>query len=253
MDAPVPAKPPCSHWRGTRGPAPAWPHLADPESAGQRGRAAAPSAAEAEPRIARQPILTASRTLRTPRQGLLRRPQPQQAHAVARRWGSQVVTAALLQESRTPGAGPSAGHALRVRPASARRLLWGGHGQSQPPIRRVDQCATYSCKKSPLVQEEPTPGIVLAYESPDLLRAALLPRPPRCRSRSAVLGELGCAIARSSGLLRGVGALELSLSAGRSHLECCIHSFEQGIRQCYYRAAAVRRTHSLCASVYNRI
>lgn len=75
-----------------------------------------------------QKLLTSPQALRTPRPGLRR----EQADAAAPTRGSQVQTAALTPVSATPGAGPSADHALRALPSSVRRRPLGRRDQSQP-------------------------------------------------------------------------------------------------------------------------
>lgn len=158
----------CPSRLGTRARRRARSGLADPErllgrGAGPRGRRLR------SPDPTPRKLLTSPQALRTPRPGLRR----EQADTPAPTRGSQVETAALKPESATPGAGPSADHALRPSPPPRGGGLWSGATNPSPKTGG-------STNIRPIPPKEPTPRAVLAYGRPGLLRPSL-PRLPRSR------------------------------------------------------------------------
>lgn len=119
---------------------------------------------------------------------------------------------------RALGAEPSTGHALRTRPASARRTLLERRRQSQPSVQRLDQCETRSCKKSPpLALSWPMEGrIFFGRASFFAFRSALT---------FACCELAGSYEGRCLGQSRGVDVMGRFFTACRPHLESCIHSF----------------------------
>lgn len=184
------------------------PSRAAGDCPGRHSRAADP------PTPARGLLPTAPGTLPTPQPGLRLRSQSQLPPEATRTQGSQGQTTARQPQPRTPGAGPSAGHALSRAEAPVQR-----HGQSQPSIRGLVQYATLSCKKSPPLAPSWPIGGWLPFGRPSslasMLAATVLSFWPSGVGRRRV-GPKRCEL---------VGAEGRSSPACRPHPESCLHSF----------------------------
>lgn len=200
---------------------------------------------------ARRPLPTAARALRTPQPGLQRCARAQQPHTAAPTRGSKMQTAALPPEPGTPGAGPSAGHALGARPPPR-----GGRPRGGAPNPSARSGGSANARPAPARRAHPLR--LRAYEAGSS-SSACLPLPPALAARDPVFAASGVTQGRvvpggAEGWVPAVGARSFR-PAGRPLSPEFIHSLCAGRTAGSRRAAAGRRSHALflCVCLHSHL